>query len=302
MSNYNRVLNFKSLLDTWWLSPSTAVTSRKSTPRSGWCPKGLYGREWGMFVARLVVYERIDFLNLGRDFIKLEFRKLQNSVIFVFAPAYFPGQKALCLLWFGYCRTAMDKRVRLIQTLSPTSPSKQSRGFSRGLSCCYQLPPANHHPSGDVFRGQFLQNSPPRSPDPLNEGASNGMLESLHWQPKAALVFYDYEDWNQAVPLVLLGNLQHVERGLAIVVRKSSTAEPLRLPGEFFPLPFRPTYVVCGLRLHKSDASTHTNIPACRSMHTHIYGLGIHPTRLSTTRCTRRRLRSSVCKLIHGPL
>ena len=64
--------------------------------------------------------------------------------------------------------------------------------------------------------------------------ASNGMMERLHRQLKAALMCHVDEHWAEALPLVLLGIRSALKEH-----SKASSAElvygsPLRLPGEFF--------------------------------------------------------------------
>ena len=83
---------------------------------------------------------------------------------------------------------------------------------------------------------------------------SNGMIERLHHQLKAAVMCHADEHWTEALPLVLLGIRSAWKDDLKASSAELVYSSPLRLPGEFFaPSPSKCTDVTdfaSQLRVH----------------------------------------------------
>ncbi|GBP13688.1 hypothetical protein EVAR_7020_1 [Eumeta japonica] len=64
--------------------------------------------------------------------------------------------------------------------------------------------------------------------------ASNGLVERLHRQLKAAIIAHDSHQWVETLPLVLLGIRSAWRENLQISTAELVYGEPLHLPGQFF--------------------------------------------------------------------
>ncbi|GFV94621.1 uncharacterized protein TNCV_3826881 [Trichonephila clavipes] len=62
---------------------------------------------------------------------------------------------------------------------------------------------------------------------------SNGMIERVHRQFKASLMFHTNSSWFEALPVVILGIRSVFKEDLQSSSAELVYGEPLRLPGEF---------------------------------------------------------------------
>jgi len=74
--------------------------------------------------------------------------------------------------------------------------------------------------------GIHLSRTTPQHP------AANGLVESLHRTPKAAIMCHAEEKWTEALPLVLLGIRTTYKEDLQSSAAQLVYSEPLRVPGE----------------------------------------------------------------------
>jgi hypothetical protein len=98
----------------------------------------------------------------------------------------------------------------------------------------------------------------------VHHPAANGLVERFHRTLKAAIMCHAYQQWTEALPLVLLGIRKAFKEDLQASVAELVYGEPLRIPGELLTPnahPVDPPLLITELRQHMARLR---QVPAAR--------------------------------------
>ena len=193
---------------------------------------------------------------------------------------------------FRYCLTAIDRYTRWPEAfpLLDITAEAVAKAFVSVWVARFGCPQQITTDQGRQFEAYLFKTLANLTGSSLTRTAwhpaSNGLIERLHRQLKAALMCHADEHWAEALPLVLFGIRSAWKEDL-----KASTADlvygfPLRLLGVFFdPSPDEYTDVtdfVSRLRAHIGKLRP---VPACSAIHFHLQGPGHRLARIFMARC-----------------
>jgi len=142
---------------------------------------------------------------------------------------------------FRYCLTAIDRYTRWLEALSLSDITAEAvaKAFVSVWVARFGCPQQITTDRGRQFEARLFRTLATITGSSLTRttawhSASNGIVQWLHRQLKAALMCHADEHWAEALPLVLLGIRSAWKEDL-----KASSAElvygsPLRSPGDFF--------------------------------------------------------------------
>lgn len=139
---------------------------------------------------------------------------------------------------FQYCLTAVDRFTRWAEVwpMNGITAEEVAETFTNGWISRFGVPEIITTDQGrqfesDLFRRLLQHCATTRIRTTSYHPCSNGMVERLHRQLKAALMCHN-DTWARALPLVLLGIRTALKEDLKASSAELLYGEPLRLPGE----------------------------------------------------------------------
>lgn len=142
---------------------------------------------------------------------------------------------------FRYCLTVIDRFTRWSEVYPLQSITAES--VIHGLLACwisrFGVPKTITSDRGAQFTSHLFKSFTKNFGIKHNfttswHPASNGMVERLHRQLKAAIMAHSETDWFYALPLVLLGIRSAFKEDIKATTAELVYGETLRLPGELF--------------------------------------------------------------------
>lgn len=144
-------------------------------------------------------------------------------------------------LGYRYCLTVMDRFTRWPEAYPLTDITAEAcaRTFIAGWVARFGCPEKITTDRGRQFESELFRKisallGAQHRPTTAYHPASNGMVERLHRQLKAAIMCYSSPHWSEILPLVLLGIRSAWKDDVQASPAELVYGEPLRLPGEFF--------------------------------------------------------------------
>jgi len=142
---------------------------------------------------------------------------------------------------FRYCLTAIDRYTRRPEAvpLSDITAEAVAKAFVSVWVARFGYPQHITTDQGRQFEVRLFKTLATITGSSLTRTtawhpASNGMIERLHCQLKAALMCHADKHWAEALPLVLLGIRSAWKDDLKAPSAELVYGSPLRLPGDFF--------------------------------------------------------------------
>lgn len=141
---------------------------------------------------------------------------------------------------YRYCLTAVDRFTRWPEAipLHDITAETVAKAFVSSWISRYGCPTEIVTDRGRQFESSLMKQLSElagfqRNRTTAYHPASNGMVERMHRQLKAAIMCHESPNWTESLPLVLLGMRSAFKEDIQASPAELLYGEPLRLPGEF---------------------------------------------------------------------